>query len=1616
MANNQDALDVVAGIRINGATHEALKKADIASKLIDEYGIDRVRRLSPKSKLEYFEAAYAASQATDEYLPPETETQGPRGPVLPQEPQGKGLGIAPPMAMTPEQIDAAKVPSTFSEAKRYSFLSALSDGATQDNMNERVAAAQEEISQAGDVPSRIRAKDNNVLDSIKNVEDQIQAGVTDMDILQKSLAYIEQERLKDDQYALEKRAIDRQMEFATNNPAWADLLLDQPLALQQLADRRKKEQVIQTWFEKTMRENRGDKWATTEFAGDTVEFLQSLVGGDLLSGWLTYGNDAQNLKTDAFDIMSLPIDKIPGALDDYYKNTALRGLIDDEELALERMQAGFGEQEKIDSVQFWHNVDLAGLVAAIGTPFAKGGLKPWSKTRASTGEAQAVAAEANQILRTGTAEGTSFSTADEALEATLHMAGNDTNLGTLVDDIATAERVASSEVAEEMAENVLPSNMLKELLTVDAMLAEIKNLTEGDRLLANELATAIDNKTQQLGKIINRDRITATDVRYDAEKGTYEFDVLLGKQDGSGYKNEGAARTFMASTGFQNGELVKTDLGFFVKQTHSVAESLADNGLTNFKPIGVVRRFLQEPKAWVDKVVGNLGTIAGQNEVRATKIIRKTYDKYIRSLPKKDFKELLEILNTGLKEDRRSWLTHDELSTMFRQRFDKSPTESQIIAYETYRKISDVAHWLDNRAIYKEKAAKGLETVTFGVNNPITFDAHVFTTLGKVRIPTNARVFLTSNNQFVKASDIDLTKKLDEGYVLVRPDDPSVLTEAFGDGVSYILTKRTSGIEIKPLRYDQLPNVQGGRIEYKNKFFIGQQTSGVLEDGTHYLNKPRMFYTASTEAQAIAHARKVTEANRALKAYLDGEKKRGAKRAGRMTKAEANSIILANTGKGLNEWLEYVTTREWDLSVEFKVKKDREQFPIDADKYDAMRMYNPEAFEAQVGYRTPGRLGSRADSRLEDISGGESEIYDAFGALTRNVDRAISNGTYTDFKINAINRFNTTFRKYIANADSLTPYEVVTKGEIDLNSIPREDRFGIYNSIKGHQFYIKSLLKVKGTVDSMVEHRMDKLASWIEKADTKVTTNIAAKLHEGIITPAAFLRNLNFNLNLGIYNPAQYLTQANSIIVAIALSPRHGLSAFKEAGMMRYALIGDDSKLTNYITKTMAGEGIEEASDLSKSVDQFKRLGLNDFGSNLAMIDAQNTIGATSNRTMSNVSRALEHSRFFFNEGERASRLTAYGIARRTFADRFPDKDIWGREADNWIRVETDRLLLSPNADNNALINRGIGGIPTQFWSYMMKMSSAIFTGSGGRYTGAERARLAAAQILAYGAAGMPMLDHMITSYEKSTGTVLDPNVAKLIHNGLIDSIIFVASGGEADTNFSASNGLGGWWESLLKNIGEQPLIATLAGPVGSNLWGGWEVVNQTAKVYGTFINPTPESVTMPALAGLASVVKSMSKTSQAIIAWNTGIWYDRHGRAVGGASKKEAVLSLFGFQPQMIEDAFTMYKDDEAARENFVKEMVPIMQQLNERYYDAQTQKERDHIQGIINAYGTMISEAGWSRDLSRIVYNYSSNETFVEKQRQQLYKQRLSGKEGGNNNLLPLEMRREIVKGARE
>lgn len=415
------------------------------------------------------------------------------------------------------------------------------------------------------------------------------------------------------------------------------------------------------------------------------------------------------------------------------------------------------------------------------------------------------------------------------------------------------------------------------------------------------------------------------------------------------------------------------------------------------------------------------------------------------------------------------------------------------------------------------------------------------------------------------------------------------------------------------------------------------------------------------------------------------------------------------------------------------------------------------------------------------------------------------------------------------------------------------------------------------------------------------------------------IRNINFNLTLGMFNPAQLIVQANGAATAMILSPLHGLAAAKTFPLLRMALMSDNPSVHSFFAKAQALSdlGLSSADEFVSLVKAIRQTGIID---NLKSTALWNMEDGKLNIFGGMPSRVIGSNTFFFNRGEEFSRIVSFDVARREWIKAHPEGNWTSKEALAQIVVRMDDLTQNMTKANLARFQEGLASIPLQFAQYNIKLATNIMTsllgkGEGRGFTKTEAVKLLAGHILLYGAAGTGLSSLIDEIVPKNVKDSMSVEQKTYLAQGLLAGV--TAQAGEAlfgeRTNVAVGSRLGvfNYYQQLAEAAYKDPknIYEVLMGPSLSTA----KRAGVVGEVFALW-RKDPDLSAQDLLSGMARITteqaSSLRNAAKAyLFHQHQNKMIDSKGFAVAQLTTPEVIAQALGFQPGVAVDVHNLIK-----------------------------------------------------------------------------------------------------------
>jgi hypothetical protein len=895
------------------------------------------------------------------------------------------------------------------------------------------------------------------------------------------------------------------------------------------------------------------------------------------------------------------------------------------------------------------------------------------------------------------------------------------------------------------------------------------------------------------------------------------------------------------------------------------------------------------------------GTQAGQVQQQWIREI-KDLNKTVTKLAPTDRTYLREVVSKGVNEAR--WLSPTEFDTVWERATGKLPNDKVKAAYYNYRTANDIDFEMRNANSLAELATRGVEKVRF---NALGKDVD---SLGIVehdlKVPDEP-MLETSTGVTHKVGDLTEArlKELEgEGHLVVTTEKPVKMA----DGPAYrkFLVKKGE-LEANILPEYVLPYSEGGHRVYADKYFVKQAAHFTTADGIERLDKPNVFVTASTKAEAAEWANAMEAARLAVR---DGK---GAELLDREVFKGKNGLP---TGE---DFIKGVKDGTWSTDHPFEALFDREL----PSAYAKSGGKFADESGANGFYRTNGQLyySAKGDA-LKNVNGDLAPTIDPFKMQNNALFNVARLSSFDDFKTSAVQRWVNTYGQFLEYNHGSTPAEIFNSGAVG-RGVQRD----LAHQIEGQREAIKRILNFRGQFDLEKENSLRRLHEWL--GDIPGLQGLSkAPLWLMDHNPVNVLRGLTFDMKLGMFNPGQLFVQISTAFSAIAMSPGAGLKGLSTIPAMiayRTALkngIGDN--VLDLLAKRGLGKlaGFSSEQEFKQYMKFLDKSGIFAFGDSHLLVNTSHPAAAYSFLSKQDAVRTA--GRFFFNRAEDANRLVAARIAYDEAVKNFGKADFDNFEFNEFFRARTENYSFNMSQTSAAAWQKGLLSIPTQFWAYNWRMMEAMV---GKQFTNSQKARLLMAQVFMAGAAGVPAAGLVVDYINNQTGAAprlgAEPNDPRgqpspgevawaTVQRGMVDELIHLSTG--ADVQVGQRLGTGDFFQQTAEKLmgyseyGDKTTPADMLGGATYSVFG--EAAGSAYSLIQHWVaaetgGENPYDMTQNDWDTLFKQVSTVNNVAfKAYFAKQYGIYTSQKGRVlIDSLPPADAAFFALGFAPGELRD-----------------------------------------------------------------------------------------------------------------
>lgn len=934
----------------------------------------------------------------------------------------------------------------------------------------------------------------------------------------------------------------------------------------------------------------------------------------------------------------------------------------------------------------------------------------------------------------------------------------------------------------------------------------------------------------------------------DTLSGVVPLDVLFGTKGAQPFKIEKMAEWEIGNRMLQNAEVVPHGNGYAI-QVRTVAneadpafrKALVKTGEAT--PYSMANLFLSWARSSNDLLPADLvrdRTLAAFGMTKLVDLGRTMVGEVKQGMSKKswdDFETFLKLQRdyTDPTTQLRGTFSKDLASFEmdWTKKFTRPPTEKEAEAYFRYVQISNMDLAIRSLQNHKNKASLGIEMVDLRITSPTpnpsfgnsikvegrivrddpfnSPDDFSFIKWGEGRTDEiGKQAYVSSAKRLSKDAREELKNK---GLVPVQiTDEAWQMMKANPELAPYLPKKQVDYLYMKnpktsPLPINQVPDRPGGHVVYKDGFYLAQPEMYTKTQANVTFN----YYKGDTILSHFVResdAKKMNDLFNQARVLL----KEAHDAVGKGPKAPAPnygqlSDFLENQLGGLYKAddfakLFYGEEKMFNPSRKFSIRpsgrtindvenlsKEYPNFRIgNTDPHSVANVRADTAFTQKRGDPVP-TFAWRGSPDKPVLERAPAELIDPMETLEGAFNSIIKSRYLDDLRIKTTERFINEFADVLdvpiqelrANPMAHLMDPVWKKGADPAVKKAAENMrrtmlefMNIRTPLEREVQYVKQKLidSVYSTVGEKNFKVLEDMKTWADSRTMGFTKD-----------PLKFMRAFAFHEKLGLFNPKQLFLQAQNMTTVVALEGVNGFKGAATYPFIRGLMVNSSPEIVDYYAK--------QASKFGWTKDQFKESW--DLGSRTGFFKVGGEFidlgDASPAIVQSSIGKGLDHAAFFFREGERISRISAWNASYLKWRGANPTKTITDVDIGT-ILTRADLLNGNMSRASAATWQNGPVAVTTQFWSYQARMTDLML---GKRLDATEKARLIAGYSFMYGVptgfavtgAGLVWpWQEAATKYMVENGMAYDDSaVTRVLHEGVSGVISGVLYGER--TNFS---------------------------------------------------------------------------------------------------------------------------------------------------------------------------------------------------------------------------------------
>lgn len=885
-----------------------------------------------------------------------------------------------------------------------------------------------------------------------------------------------------------------------------------------------------------------------------------------------------------------------------------------------------------------------------------------------------------------------------------------------------------------------------------------------------------------------------------------------------------------------------------------------------------------------------------------------------------------------------------DMDHYWQQWFHRLPDAQETAAYFEFKRGMEFDRMFRNLAEHRNQQRVGAETIRVVTKNADGTDAFSpkFSGVVRKKIPGSQDNILVMGDNLGEEKVLPLERQtskwekevqdeLDKGIkVLIEVYAPELKPlNGFGNladsRVRYVLANIA---ETKPLEWEHIPRRGGGHIQYDHDWYIKQAKVKHDDVGNRY------WYEGDTTIMAIMNrgvgdtvAKHLDQVRKLIKAddftaaqrysdehlHMDWDQVRGWFKGGKNHEGKYEPARL-----DLDEEIRVVPRNRKIVDIDNNLRNRYTNFKDGSREGSLSRQNRVEFAEERDGYTLlqADMEGTKANP-LYKIS--SAKAVDPITTMNRGLERIVRSNFMEDYKTMAVEHWLRQAAPYLDVHSTSeiygAPYYYFNEGKFRIGT-PAE----IQARLEASKYHTQQLTGQPSLVDDLLHSAAQRLSDMsVNVAGPKGQIVVPDRLMPFLRDPIAFARSAAFHMKLGLFNIPQLIVQMGnySNILGIA-GYKYATPGTLGAQMHFFTNLNRHPNILNHLDSLASKFNLPGTSGWKPGEfkEAFEELGKTGFGNVKGEHAALDNMMANKVVT-SGYNTFLDWGQTPFKLGEQNARYGAWYTAFKEFRDRHPTGRITDADRAE-ILQRADLLNVNMSRASSSMLNKGVWSIPTQFYTYQMRLFELFF---GSRLTATERARMFGVNATLYGIpmatglTGLPVADYIRQKAMEEGYVVGEDYMKSMFMEGLPSALGALITGKgdpQAGTWYDVGPRFGTKGFEFLGGLSktDKGYLDMLGGPVYSIVKG---TITQTDGFARAMISMAKRDQDVFPMT-VEDIIDPLKEITTVNTAWRDyaimsgGRWVSKNDAYLADASGWNAFVNTFtGLKDQEINDIQTM-------------------------------------------------------------------------------------------------------------